>query len=392
MSARAWQPDIFARRRPYLAARSKVIKAIRAYFEGEDFAEVDTPALQFSPGNEVHLQAFKTELKDPHGGPAQTLYLHTSPEFAMKKLLVAGEPRIFQIAHVYRNGERSSRHHPEFSMMEWYRANADTKPIMQDCVNLVRACARACGFGNKNKNSDKETPLLASPSRGEERPDSLPLEGRVGEGVGEAKTVFSANGMVCDPFAEWEAISVPAAFKRYADIDLLATAPDPHAPDAALLRKAMVPLGLRTTDEDTWDDLFFRVMGEKIEPFLGKDRPAFLCDYPISMAALARPKPEDPRLAERFELYIAGYEIANAFGELTDPDEQLRRFEADMDLKEKLHGERFPIDRDFINALRYGMPPSAGIALGVDRLVMLCAGTEKIEDVLWLPVYEGDRR
>lgn len=347
MSARSWQPDIFIKRLPYLETRGKVIRAIRAYFDSENFVEVDTPALQFSPGNEVHLQAFKTELKDPHGGVAQTLYLHTSPEFAMKKLLVAGMSRIYQIAHVYRNGERSSRHHPEFSMMEWYRAHADTAPIMQDCVNLVRACATAA-----------------------------------------CKKTFEANGMSCDPFAEWEVLPVPKAFERYAAIDLMATAPDPCAPDANLLLKAMGHLGLHTAPDDTWEDLFFRIMGEKIEPLLGKDRPTFLCDYPISMAALARPKPEDPRLAERFELYIAGYEIANAFGELTDPDEQLRRFEADMDTKEQLHGERFPIDMDFIAALRYGMPPSAGIALGVDRLVMLCAGVESLDDILWLPVYE----
>jgi len=348
MAQRRWQPDIFAKRRPFLATRQKVIWAIRAFFGSKAFAEVDTPSLQFSPGNEVHLQAFKTELKDPHGGPSQTLYLHTSPEFSMKKLLVAGEPRIYQIAHVYRNGERSSRHHPEFAMLEWYRANADTKALMQDCIEMVQACARA---------ADKQ--------------------------------IFAANGMTCDPFGPWDVLSVPEAFKRYANIDLLATAPAPQAPDAKLLHAAMAHLHLHTTPEDTWEDLFFRVMGEKIEPFLGQDRPTFLCDYPISMAALARPKPEDPRLAERFELYISGYEIANAFGELTDPDEQLRRFEADMDLKEQLHGERFPIDMDFIAALRYGMPASAGIALGVDRLVMLCAGTEKIEDVLWLPVFEA---
>lgn len=342
----AWNPSAFARRRPNLAVRQKVIRAIRAYFEGEGFAEVDTPALQYSPGNEVHLQAFKTELRDPHGGPDQTLYLHTSPEFAMKKLLVAGEEKIFQIAHVYRNAERSSRHHPEFAMMEWYRANAETKAIKQDCINLIRACAKA-----------------------------------------STKTVFNANGLSCNPFSEWESLSVPDAFKKYADIDLLATAPNPHNPNADLLHKAMAHLNIRTAPDDSWDDLFFRVMGEKIEPFLGKDRPTFLCDYPISMAALARPLPNDPRLAERFELYIAGYEIANAFGELTDPDEQLRRFTSDMDLKEKLHGERYPIDMEFIEALRHGMPPSAGIALGIDRLIMLCAGTENIEDVLWLPVY-----
>lgn len=341
-----WSPPTFLQRRPYLAARQNVIKTVRAYFDGQGFAEVDTPALQYSPGNEVHLHAFKTEYHDPHGGEPQILYLHTSPEFSMKKLLVAGEEKIYQIAHTYRNQERSSRHHPEFTMIEWYRAHADTKAIKDDCIDLVRACATASG-----------------------------------------KTLFQANSMTCDPFAEWETLSVQDAFKRYADIDLLATAPNPKEPDATLLRKAMAHLDLRTADDDSWDDLFFRVMGEKIEPFLGKDRPTFLCDYPISMAALARPLPHDPRLAERFELYIAGYEIANAFGELTDADEQLQRFEADMDLKEKLHGERYPIDMDFIEALRYGMPPSAGIALGIDRLVMLCAGTEKIEDVLWLPVY-----
>jgi len=342
----SWTPHLYVARRPHLQIRQNVIRTIRATFEGMGFNEVDTPTLQYSPGNEVHLHVFRTELKDPHGGPDQTLYLHTSPEFSMKKLLVAGEKRIYQIAHTYRNAERSSRHHPEFTMIEWYRADADTQAIKEDCVALVRACSKA-----------------------------------------SAKDLFAANGMTCDPFVEWETLSVQDAFQKYANIDLLATAPDPLNPDASLLRKAMAHLNIRTAKDDSWDDLFFRVMGEKIEPFLGKDRPTFLCDYPVSMAALARPLPHDPRLAERFELYIAGYEIANAFGELTDPEEQLRRFEADMDLKEKLYGERVPIDMDFIAALRHGMPPAAGIALGVDRLVMLCAGTENIEDVLWLPVY-----
>lgn len=355
--ARPWYPDIFLRRRPFLEARGRVIQAVRTYFLGEGFAEVDTPCLQVSPGNEVHLQAFQTNLRDPHGGAEKVLYLHTSPEFAMKKLLVAGEPKIFQLAHAFRNAERSSRHHPEFTMLEWYRADRgqgsgirDQKEdlldvIKQDCVNLVRACASAIG-----------------------------------------RKIFQANGMACDPFQEWETLSVPEAFRRYAGIDLLATAPDPQNPDAASLREAAEPLGLRMAEDDSWEALFFRIMMEKIEPYLGKARPTFLCDYPVSMAALARPKASDPRLAERFELYVAGYEIANAFYELTDVDEQLRRFEADMDLKEKLYGERHPIDMDFIDALRYGLPPAAGIALGVDRLVMLCAGTENIDDVLWLPV------
>jgi lysyl-tRNA synthetase class 2 len=340
-----WHPDQFVRRKPNLEIRQRVIGAIRIFFAREDFAEVETPALQTSPGGDLHLQAFATEFKGPHPGEGRKLYLHTSPELAMKKLLVAGIPRLYQMTHVFRNGEHSSRHHPEFLMLEWYRAKADTSAIMQDCIGLVRAAAK----------------------------------------VAMRKT-FSAHGMTCDPFQKWENLSVPEAFHRYADIDLLATAPDAYVPDAALLAKEAKRIGVRVAEGDRWDDLFFRIMGEKIEPFLGKDRPCFLCDYPISQAAQARPKPEDPRLAERFELYICGYELANGFGELTDADEQLRRLEADMDLKEKLYGERYPVDMDFIAALRYGMPECAGPALGVDRLVMLCAGTEQIEDVLWIPV------
>ena len=340
----AWHPDEFMRRKPYLAVRQRVLMSMRTWFAGEDFAEVDTPILQVSPGNEVHLHAFKTELKDPHGG-STVRYLHTSPEFAMKKLLVAGMPRLYQFAHTFRNTERSSRHHPEFTMLEWYRANATIRAIMDDCIGLVRAAARAAG-----------------------------------------RAKFAANDMVCDPFAAWDEISVPEAFQRYAGIDLLATMPDAHNPDAALLAKEAARIGVHVSEGDGWDDLFFRIIGERIEPHLGKDRPAFLCDYPVSQAALARPKPSDQRLAERFELYICGIELANAFGELTDAEEQERRFKADMDLKEKLYGERYPIDADFIAALRHGMPESAGIALGLDRLAMLCCGTERIDDVLWLPV------
>ena len=351
----SWRPDQYAKRRDFLELRQRVIRFLRAYFDGKGFAEVDTPVLQISPGNEVHLQAFRTEWRDPHGGPPQTYYLHTSPEFAMKKLLVAGEPRIYQLAHTFRNAEHSNRHHPEFTMLEWYRSGRDegeeqplTGIIKEDCIKVVRGAAEAAG-----------------------------------------RESFTANSMTCDPFQEWESLSVPEAFRRYANIDLLATTPDPYAPDEKLLRKAIEPLGLRTADDDSWEALFFRVMTEKIEPFLGKDRPTFLGDYPVSMAALARRKEDDPRLAERFELYIAGYEIANAFYELNDAEEQLRRFNADMDLKEKLYGECHPIDMDFIEALRHGMPEAVGIALGVDRLIMLCAGTENIEDVLWLPVASG---
>jgi lysyl-tRNA synthetase class 2 len=335
-----WRPDQFTRRKEFLDTRQRVLRAMRAYFEGEGFDEVETPALQISPGNEVHLHAFSTTYIDPHSGVRQDYHLHTSPEFAMKKLLVAGASKIFQLAHAFRNGERSARHHPEFSMLEWYRTGAKLSDIQEDCIGLVRAAAKAAGV-----------------------------------------TKFFAQNMECDPFAEWEVLSVPDAFLRYTHIDLFSVLGDTRK-----FAAAMRIVGLRASDEDTWDDLFFRAMGEKIEPFLGKDRPCFLCDYPVSMAALARPKRGDPRLADRFELYICGYELANAFDELTDAAEQERRFKADMDAKEKLYGTRYPIDGDFIAALHHGMQEASGIAMGFDRLVMLCAGTENIEDVLWVPV------
>jgi elongation factor P--(R)-beta-lysine ligase len=340
-----WHPDNHARRRPFLLARARIVRSLRDLFERLGFVEVETPALQASPGLEVHLRAFATDLVAPNPDDRMRLYLHTSPEFAMKKLLVAGEPRIFQIAHVFRNGERSGTHSPEFAMLEWYRAGAGYGDLMADCTALVRAAAEAGGHRR-----------------------------------------FSWRGAQCDPFADWEALSVPDAFRRHAGIDLLATAPDPLAPDAALLARQAERAGIAPHPGDSWEDLFFRIMLDRIEPHLGHGRPTFLTDYPVSMAALSRPKPEDPRLAERFELYACGMELANAFGELTDPAVQRARFEADMDMKERLYGERYPLDEDFLAALGHGMPASAGIALGLDRLVMLCTGADEIDDVLWAPV------
>jgi len=340
-----WHPDAFARRRPALEARARVTRALRAWFEGEGFLEVETPALQVSPGLEPHLMAFATDLQGPHPDDRMRLYLHTSPEFTMKKLLVAGVPRLFQLSHVFRNGERSATHSPEFSMLEWYRAGAGYRDLMDDCVALVRAACRAAGTDRLRR-----------------------------------------GGHESDPFAEWEVLTVEEAFRRHAGIDLLATAPDPAAPDRGLLAAEAARAGIRTADSDSWEDIFFRIALERIEPHLGMGRPTFLADYPVSMAALSRPKPDDPRVAERFELYACGVELANAFGELTDAAVQRARFEADMDLKERLYGERYPVDPDFLAALEHGMPASAGIALGFDRLVMLATGTETIDGVLWAPV------
>jgi lysyl-tRNA synthetase class 2 len=338
-----WRPDRFARRRPFLEKRAALTAATRAFFTTQGFVEVETPALQVSPGLEPHLVAFATDLIAP-GGARRKLYLHTSPEFAMKKLLVAGMPRIFQLARVFRNAERAGTHHPEFTMLEWYRAGADYTALMADCEALLRAIAA--------------------------------------QGV---KTL-RWRGQDCDPAAPCERLTVADAFKRHTGIDILATAPDPRAPSLDLLAKAAATTGIAPRAGDAWDDLFFRIFLERIEPKLGQGRATILTDYPISMAALSRAKTGDPRLAERMELYVCGLELANGFGELTDAAEQRRRFEADMDLKQRRYGERYPIDEDFLAALTHGMPESAGIALGFDRLMMLATGADAIEDVLWATV------
>lgn len=341
-----WHAGEYALRLPLLKQRATVVETIRSFFTKQDFLEVETPILQISPGLEPHLKAFKTELVEPFGQADRTMYLHTSPEFTMKKLLAAGLPKIFQMARVFRNEERSSRHHPEFVMLEWYRANTDYRTLMDDTVELVRACADACGV-----------------------------------------KMLKENGRECDPFAEWEKISVADACRKYAGFELEATLPfEPSlAPDPAPLAAVAKNLGIETNPEDRWDDIYFRIAYEKIEPKLGCGVPTILYDYPVCMAALSRRKPSDPRFAERFEVYVGDVELANAFSELTDAEEQRQRFEHDMDLKEELYGERYPIDDDFIAAVA-AMPPAAGIAVGIDRLVMLITGAKRIEDILWAPV------
>lgn len=339
-----WRPEHFAARRPALEARARIVAVIRQFFAARDFLEVDTPSLQVSPGLEPHLMAFATEIVTPEG-ERRTRHLHTSPEFAMKKLLVAGLPRVFQLAHVFRNGERSRTHHPEFTMLEWYRAGASYRDVMTDCEGLVRAALGAAG------NSE-----------------------------------FSWQGRKSDPQLPWQRLTVADAFAQFCGIDLLATAPDPKRPSLDRLAAASRRAGIEPHPGDDWEDLFFRIFLERIEPHLGSPAPTILYDYPIALAALSRAKPEDERLAERFELYVCGLELANAFGELTDAATQRARFEADRARKRTLYGYDYPVDDDFLAALAHGMPESAGIALGVDRLVMLATAAERIEDVLWVPV------
>ena len=344
MQAPWWRPDSHARRAAFLQRRGAILARVRGFFAAEGFTEVETPALVVSPGMEPHLKPFATELAEPDGSTSR-FYLHTSPEFAMKKLLAAGERRIWQLARVFRNAERSATHHPEFSMLEWYRAGATWRDLVADCRALLTAALEAAG-----------------------------------------RPALGWAGRDSDPRRPWQIISVEDAFRTYAGIDLLATAPDPENPDLDRLARAAERIGMAPHDGDRWEDLFFRIMLERIEPELGHPAPTVLHDYPLSLAALARPSPSDPRVAERFELYVAGLELANAFGELTDATLQAERFARDAELREQLYGSRVPVDPDFLAALAHGLPESAGIALGFDRLVMVATGAEHIEQVLWAPV------
>ena len=335
-----WSAARHADARPFLLARGAIIKSVRAWFDEQGFAEVETAILQVSPGNETHLHAPRTELVGADGTRA-TRYLRTSPEFACKKLLAAGESKIFEFARVFRDRERGALHLPEFTMLEWYRAGASYDAVMADSVVLIAHAAQATGIGQ-----------------------------------------FSFRGRLADPFAEPELLTVAAAFERFAAIDLLATIADGEG-DRALLASA-AQAKVRITGDDTWSDIFSKVLVEHIEPHLGQGRLTVLFEYPAPEAALARAKASDPRVAERFEIYACGVELANGFGELTDALEQRRRFTQAMDEKQRRYGERYPLDQDFLDAVGQ-MPQASGVALGFDRLVMLASGAVKIDQVVWTP-------
>jgi elongation factor P--(R)-beta-lysine ligase len=335
-----WSESRHADIRPFLMARGAITRAIRAWFEGQDFVEVETGVLQVSPGNETHLHAPAAELIGADGRRRRR-YLRTSPEFACKKLLAAGEPRIFELARVFRDRERGDLHLPEFTMLEWYRASAPYDAIMADTVAVIAQAARTTGTD-----------------------------------------AFTFRGRTANPFAEPERLSVAAAFARHAGIDLLATIEDGAGDRDALAKAASGKV--RVAEDDTWSDLFSKVLVEHIEPTLGRGRLTILHDYPAPEAALARVSAADPRVAERFEIYACGVELANGFGELTDAVEQRRRFVESMDEKARRYGERYPIDEEFIAAVGQ-MPQASGVALGFDRLVMLASGATRIDQVVWTP-------
>jgi lysyl-tRNA synthetase class 2 len=336
-----WARDIHADRRPILLARGRIVAGLRAWFAARDFVEVETASLRISPGNETHLHAFATSLITTDGS-ATPFYLRTSPEFACKKLLAAGERRIVEFARSFRNRERGALHHPEFMLLEWYRTGEPYDVLINDCIAIVREAAH----------------------------------------VAQTRQ-FSFRGATADPFAEPELLTVAEAFARFAKIDIFTTlAVD--APDRDRLARAAQDAGIRVAEDDRWADIFSRVLVERIEPNLGIGRATILDEYPAVLSALARRR-RDPRVAERFEIYVCGMELANGFGELTDPAEQRRRLEEEMAERQRRYGERYPIDEDFLAALAH-MPQACGVALGLDRLVMLATGVSRIDQVLWTPL------
>jgi elongation factor P--(R)-beta-lysine ligase len=327
-------------RRTFLLARNRIQSAFRQWFEERSFLEVDVPALAVSPGNEAHLHAFATSLIHSDGS-SSLRYLHTSPEFACKKLLAAGEERIFFLGHVFRNREHTATHAPEFTMVEWYRVGAPYRQIVDDTLELVR---------------------------------------RAAEAAGSSKWVW--RGRQCDVRAQADWLSVQDAFKQFANVDLLSTLRADGSADRDVLA-GISPVAFG--HGESWSDIFSRILVERVEPNLGNGRLTVLYEYPACEAALARTCAHDSRLAERFELYAAGVELANGFGELTDANEQRRRFEEEMEIKHRVYGERYPIDEDLLRALTQ-MPEASGVALGFDRVVMLATGATSIDQVQWAPL------
>jgi elongation factor P--(R)-beta-lysine ligase len=335
-----WERNRYADKQPFLQKRAAITERVRRYFASEGFMEVETPILQVSPGNETHLHAPRTELTD-RGGNRLARYLRTSPEFAAKKLLAAGEERIVEFARVFRDRERGDLHLPEFTMLEWYRVQSPYDAVMADSCAVARAAADAAGT-----------------------------------------RLFAFRGGQADPFAEAERLTVAEAFARHAGVDLLRTIEGGRGDRDALAEAAHTRVRLAV--DDTWSDIFSKILVEHVEPKLGQGRMTLVSEYPAPESALARVSANDSRVAERFELYACGVELANGFGELTDAVEQRLRFEMAMDEKQRRYGERYPLDEDFLAALA-NMPPASGVAMGFDRLVMLATGATKIDQVVWMP-------
>lgn len=324
-------------------ARGKIRRFVRRFFAEAGFTEVECGLLQAAPCAETHLHGFSTE-RVRGDGSRETLWLPTSPELMAKRLLAAGETRIYDLARAFRNREESAIHAPEFTMLEWYRAREDYAAVIADTVTLVRGAAEA---------------------------------------VGAAR--LRHRGREADPFAAPVRLTLAEAFRDFAGISLLDFVNADGATDRDGFAAAATRAGVQVASDDGWSDIFTRVMAEKVEPGLDPARLTILYEYPSPEAALARRAPHDARVAERFELYACGVELANGFGELTDAAEQRARWVSAMAAKLAIYGERYPVDEDFLAALEL-VPPCSGVALGFDRLVMLCTGASRIGQVIWTPL------
>jgi lysyl-tRNA synthetase class 2 len=338
-----WHPDSLAARLPFLHRRARLAAETRAFLAARGYTEVETPALVPVPGMEVHLRGFRTTYR-PHLGAGRetTLWLRTSPELALKRLLVAGAGKVFELARVWRNGELSPRHAPEFTMLEWYAPGLTLAGLMDECEFFVRSV--------------------------------LP-------------TTVAYGGIATDVAKPFERLTMAEAFRRHCNgLDILSTITPDGEGDAAALGTAARAAGADLSEARDWESGFFDLLLQYVEPRLGRDRATFLTHWPAPQAALARRDPADPRVALRFELFAAGLELANAFEELTDPAEQRARFTRDVEARRREAGEEgWPVDEDFLAALEHGMPAASGIAIGFDRLAMLASGAQHIQQVLWLP-------
>lgn len=314
-----------------LRARSHIVKLIRAWFDERGFVEMHTPRLVALPGQEPHLEPMWSEVVDASGG-THPAALITSPEYAMKRLLAEGMEKIYDLGPCFRNGEPwDGTHDPEFLLLEWYRRDANVNDLMDDAQEMVLHVAR--------------------------------------EFRSEPAALTRA----------WLRLTVEQAFTQYLNVELT-----PLLDNLDGLKKLAVSLDQKVSDDDSWDDVFFKIFLTHIEPKLGAEQPTFLYRYPASMAALARRCADDPRYAERVELYIGNLELANGFAELADPEEQRARFEDELTLRRKLGKKTWPLDERFLSALPK-MGHAAGIAFGVDRLVMLLTGSASINDVVPFP-------
>jgi lysyl-tRNA synthetase class 2 len=306
----------------------QMYSALRSHFGSLGYLEVETPTLVGTPGMEPHIDPFEAPFIPQTGvGSKKSLWLHTSPEYAMKRLLADGSPPLFQICKTYRNGEVSGTHNPEFTMLEFYRPNADYHAIMADLEGALASCP--------------------------------PLENFFTE-------------------LPYERLTVRDAVLRHTGIDIF------KHPDGASLKRAAKDIGVHVGESNDFDDVFFHIFLERVERKLGFERPTFLIEYPASMASLSRLKEGDPRVAERVELYAKGVELANGFSELIDPVEQRRRLLEEQALRRSLGRPAFELDEKFLEALPK-MPPSGGIAVGLDRVLMLLLGAKEIADVLLFP-------